>query len=166
MSRMYEMKHRWAEAYLKGHFFTSMETTQRCEGMNNYVKDYVCSHEKLFEFIPQIEMALILLRNNFFSVEYISKCKSPVILSHLKPLEEHASCIYTYQIYPDVAEQNMNESKYTRNAPEEEDNYCVYHLSRYQFSDKKSKVVYHVDRVAFRKSMNIVFGIQKNIINL
>ena len=144
MSRIYEKKHRWAEAYFKGHFFASMCTTQRCEGMNNYMKDYVCSHEKLFEFIHQIDRALMQLRKNFFSDEYVSKCKSLVILSHLKPLEEYASSVYTYQIYLDVAEQIMHESKYTHIAPEQEEENCrVYYLSRYQFPDKKRKVVYH-----------------------
>ncbi|KAI9181238.1 hypothetical protein LWI28_012773 [Acer negundo] len=28
MSRMYEKKHRWAEAYFKGHFFAAMRSTQ------------------------------------------------------------------------------------------------------------------------------------------
>ncbi|KAK2655784.1 hypothetical protein Ddye_008836, partial [Dipteronia dyeriana] len=55
------------------------------------MKDNVCSCEKLFEYIPQIDRALMRLRNNFFGDEYVSKCKSPVILRHLKPLEEHAS---------------------------------------------------------------------------
>ncbi|KAI9169098.1 hypothetical protein LWI28_006902 [Acer negundo] len=115
------------------------------------MKDYVCSREKLFEFIPQIDRALMWLRNNFFGDEYVSKCKSPIILSHLKPLEEHASSTYTYQIYLDVAAQIMHESKYTHIAPEEEDNYRVYHLPRYQFPDKKRKVVYNLDRVGVQK---------------
>ncbi|KAI9164886.1 hypothetical protein LWI28_003998 [Acer negundo] len=128
-----------------------MRTTQRCEGMNNYMKDYVCSGEKLFEFIPQIDRALMWLRNNFFGDEYVSKCKSSVILSHLKPLEEHASSVYNYQIYLDVAEQIMHKSKYTHIVVEEEDNCRVYHLSIYQFPDKKRKVFYHLDRVGVQE---------------
>ncbi|KAK2649177.1 hypothetical protein Ddye_016666 [Dipteronia dyeriana] len=140
-----------------------MHTTQRCEGMNNYMKDYVYSREKLFEYIPQIDRALMQLRNNFFNDKYVSKCKSLVILSHLKPLEEHASSVYTYQIYLDVAEQIMNESKYTHIAPEEEDNYRVYFLSIYQFPDKKRKVVYHLDMVGFQKvNEDVIWDLEKH----
>ncbi|KAK2634989.1 hypothetical protein Ddye_029781 [Dipteronia dyeriana] len=113
VSRMYEKKHRWVKTYFKGHFVTGMRTTQRCVDMNNYMKDYVSNREKLFEFNPQIDMALMRLRNNFFGDEYAYKSKSPVILSHLKPLKEHASSVYTYQIYLDVAEQIIHELKYT-----------------------------------------------------
>ncbi|KAI9191323.1 hypothetical protein LWI28_006906 [Acer negundo] len=80
------------------------------------MKDYVCSREKFFEFIPQIDRALMQLRNNFFGDEYI-----------------------------------MHESKYRHIAPEEEDNCHVYHLPRYQFPDKKRKVVYHLDRVGVQE---------------
>ena len=45
----------------------------------------------------------------------------------------------------------MHESKYTHIALEEEDNCRVYHLSIYQFPDKKRKVVYHLDRVGFQE---------------
>ncbi|KAK3218619.1 hypothetical protein Dsin_012589 [Dipteronia sinensis] len=115
------------------------------------MKDYVCNREQLFKFIPQIDKALMRLRNNFFGDEYVSKSKSLVILSHLKPLEEQASFVYTYQIYLDVAEQIMHESKYTHIAPEEEENCHVYYLCRYQFPDKKRKVVYHFDMFGFQE---------------
>ena len=31
----------WAESYLSGYFFAGMKSTQRCEGMNAYLKDYL-----------------------------------------------------------------------------------------------------------------------------
>ncbi|KAK2642089.1 hypothetical protein Ddye_023852, partial [Dipteronia dyeriana] len=45
----------------------------------------------------------------------------------------------------------MNESQYTHIASEKEDNCRVYHLSRYEFPDKKRKVVYHLDRVCIQE---------------
>ncbi|KAI9192549.1 hypothetical protein LWI28_024574 [Acer negundo] len=121
MSRMYEKKHRWAEAYFEAIFLQACAQLKNARGPYAVKKQFLCD-------------------------EYVSKCKSSVILSHLKPLEEHASSVYTYQIYLDVAKQIMHESKYTHIAPEEEDNCRVYHLSRYQFPNKKKKVVYHLDR--------------------
>ncbi|KAK2637980.1 hypothetical protein Ddye_025775 [Dipteronia dyeriana] len=138
-----EFEELWKEM-LEQHGLEENDWMSRMYEMNH-------SREKLFGFIPQIDKALIRLRNNFFGDEYVSKCQSPVTLSHLKPLEEHVSFVYTYQIYLHVAKQIMNESNYTHNPPEGKDNCRVYHLSRYQFRDKKRKVVYHLDKVGFQE---------------
>ncbi|KAI8560916.1 hypothetical protein RHMOL_Rhmol04G0293100 [Rhododendron molle] len=38
---IYKDRERWAEAYLLGHFFAGMRTTQRCEGMNSYMNQFL-----------------------------------------------------------------------------------------------------------------------------
>ncbi|KAK2652677.1 hypothetical protein Ddye_012533 [Dipteronia dyeriana] len=45
----------------------------------------------------------------------------------------------------------MNISKYTHIALEEDDNCRVYHLFRYEFPNKKWKVVYHLDWVGIQE---------------
>ena len=114
---MYEKRHRWVETYSKGHFFAGMRSTQRSESMNNYMKEYVYSREKLFNLFPQIDRALMRLRNNFVTDEYASNTKSPMNLSHMKSLEKHASSIYTYRIYCDIINEINDSIKYSHFAP-------------------------------------------------
>ncbi|KAK2658784.1 hypothetical protein Ddye_005317 [Dipteronia dyeriana] len=132
---------RWDEAFESNSHVALIYLQSKANSKTNFYckfnTDEKDSREKLFEFIPQINRAFIRLRNNFFGDEYVSKCKSPVILSHMKPLEEHASSVYTYQNYLDVDEQIMNESKYTHIALDEEDNCRVYHLSDMNFLIRK-----------------------------
>ncbi|KAM5574058.1 protein FAR1-RELATED SEQUENCE 5-like [Rosa sericea] len=37
---MYEKRHKWAEAFISGHFFARMRSTQWCEGMNNCLEKH------------------------------------------------------------------------------------------------------------------------------
>ncbi|KAK0571085.1 hypothetical protein LWI29_010716 [Acer saccharum] len=152
VNMMYEKRHRWAETYSKGHFFAGMRSTQRSESMNNYMKEYVCSREKLFDLFPQIDRALMRLRNNFFTDEYASNTKSPVILSHMKALEKHASSIYTYRIYCDITKEINDSIKYSHFAPWNEENEVEYVLTEYDSPYKKTvSVFYYRDRIDFQQ---------------
>ncbi|KAK3230738.1 hypothetical protein Dsin_002619 [Dipteronia sinensis] len=130
-----------------------MRNTQRSESMDNYIKEYVCSREKLFDVFPQIDRALMRLRNHFFANEYASNSKNPVILSHLKSLEQHASSVYTYRIYCDITKEMNISLKYTHVAPWNEENECTYNLTKYGSPETKwtRKVVKYLDRNVFRQ---------------
>ncbi|KAK3222078.1 hypothetical protein Dsin_009103 [Dipteronia sinensis] len=120
--------------------------------MNNYMKEYVCSHEKLFDLFPQIDRALMRLRNNFFTDEYASNSKSSVIFSHYKSLEKHASSIYTYRIYCDITKEINDSIKYSHIAPWNKENEVQYVLTEYDSPYKKTlTVVYHNDRIEFQQ---------------
>lgn len=54
VKKMYEDKHSWLEEYLKGHFFGGMRSTQRCEGFNGYLNQYVNRKQHLTNFVDQM----------------------------------------------------------------------------------------------------------------
>ncbi|KAK3188081.1 hypothetical protein Dsin_027642 [Dipteronia sinensis] len=152
VNMMYVKRHRWAETYSKGHFFARMRNTKRSKSMNSYMKEHVCSREKLFDLFPQIDRALMRLRNNFFTDEYALNSKSPVILSHLKSLEKRASSIYTYRNYYDITKEINYSIKYSHVAPWNEENEVQYVLAEYNCPYKKTvSVVYHRDRIDFQQ---------------
>ncbi|KAK2655317.1 hypothetical protein Ddye_008369 [Dipteronia dyeriana] len=88
--------------------------------------------------LPPVIRALMRLRNNFFTNKYPSNSKSPVILSHLKSLEKHASSIYTYRIYCDITKQINGLIKYLHVAQWNEDNEVQYVLTEYDSPYKKT----------------------------
>lgn len=53
--KMYSEKTMWAEAYLRGHFFGGMRSTQRSEGMNAYLNHYVSIRMQLIAFVKQMD---------------------------------------------------------------------------------------------------------------
>ncbi|KAK0570508.1 hypothetical protein LWI29_002351 [Acer saccharum] len=108
--------------------------------------------EKLFDLFPQIDKALMRLRNNFFTDEYASNTKSLVILSHMKSLEKHATSIYTYCIYYDITKEINNSIKYSHFAPWNEENEVKYILTEYDSPYKKTvSVFYHRDIIEFQQ---------------
>ncbi|XP_028114646.1 protein FAR-RED IMPAIRED RESPONSE 1-like [Camellia sinensis] len=54
----YEKRHMWAEAYMRGHFFAGMKSTQRSESMNAYFKPFLQHKLKLYEFVRHYDQAL------------------------------------------------------------------------------------------------------------
>ncbi|KAH9688605.1 protein FAR1-RELATED SEQUENCE [Citrus sinensis] len=53
--KMFEDRHMWADAYLRGKFFGGMRSTQRSEGMNAYLNHYVNRRLRLIEFVKQMD---------------------------------------------------------------------------------------------------------------
>ena len=48
----------WAQSYLAGHFFATIKSTSRCEGMNSYLKRYTRESGTLLEFVEQLNLAV------------------------------------------------------------------------------------------------------------
>lgn len=102
---MYEKRHKWAEAFISGHFFARMRSTQRCEGMNRYVKGYLKSGVKLFELIPALDRALLRLRNKVVEEDFRSNNFTHVLTSQLRNLEHHAATIFTDSVFEHVRKE-------------------------------------------------------------
>ncbi|XP_028118689.1 protein FAR-RED ELONGATED HYPOCOTYL 3-like [Camellia sinensis] len=60
----YEKRHMWAEAYMRGHFFAGMKSTQRSECMNAYFNPFLQHKLKLYEFVRHYDRALARIRYN------------------------------------------------------------------------------------------------------
>ncbi|KAL6208640.1 hypothetical protein ACLB2K_019587 [Fragaria x ananassa] len=90
VNMMYEKRHLWAEAFVSGHFFTRMRSTQRCEGMHSYMKPYLKSGVKLFELVPALDRGLLRLRFKGVLEDFKSNNSTHVLTSSLRNLEHHA----------------------------------------------------------------------------
>ena len=55
VKKIYSKLERWAEAFLRGHVFGGMHTTQRYKGMNAYMNRFLQRKLKLHEFVCQID---------------------------------------------------------------------------------------------------------------
>lgn len=51
---LYEIKHFWVPAYLRGYFFGGMTTTGRSESINAFIKRFISSHTNLGQFVKQV----------------------------------------------------------------------------------------------------------------
>nr|DAD42415.1 TPA_asm: hypothetical protein HUJ06_000645 [Nelumbo nucifera] len=59
LNDLYRKRDQWAEAYLHGHFFAGVRTTQRCKSENAYVKCYLTSRNNLTEFFWNFEIVIV-----------------------------------------------------------------------------------------------------------
>ncbi|RVW68736.1 Protein FAR1-related sequence 5 [Vitis vinifera] len=89
VTNIYAKRSRWAEAYLRGHFFAGMKSTQRCESMNAYLNRFFKTRLKLFEFVKHFDRALSCIRHNEAKAEFETHHCSAVLTSKLYPLEKY-----------------------------------------------------------------------------
>lgn len=145
INMMYEKRDKWAQAFFRNHFMAGMRSTQRCEGMNRFIKDSIGSGMKLVEVVPRMDRALMRLRNNQVRDDFNTMNSTPVLETHLKDLENHAASIYTYDVFKWVRKEIRKESQATlRQGPEYfEDGHRVYTMSAYKRPDFEHKVVYY-----------------------
>lgn len=99
---LYEKWEKWAETYCREKFFARMQSTQRCEGMNKYVKDYLKSGVELVELVPTIVRAQRRLRFKYSEFDYNYRFSKHVLRTQLHKLEDDASKIYTDNIFFEV----------------------------------------------------------------
>ncbi|KAH9679540.1 protein FAR1-RELATED SEQUENCE [Citrus sinensis] len=109
VKKIYSKRERWAEAFLRGHFFGGMRTTQCCEGMNAYMNRFLQRKLKLHEFVRQIDRALRRTRNNNLGHNFKTKHSIPMISTHLPSLEKHAAGVYTQKLFYKVRKQIYKE---------------------------------------------------------
>lgn len=53
---LYNIRHSWVPAYLRGHFFAGMTTTGRSESFNSFIKRFTNSRICLSQFIKQVSV--------------------------------------------------------------------------------------------------------------
>jgi len=57
---LYELKQHWVPAYLCGHFFGGMTTTERSESTNGFVKRFTLSRSSLFQLFNQVSIYMLI----------------------------------------------------------------------------------------------------------
>ncbi|RYR00581.1 hypothetical protein Ahy_B07g088702 [Arachis hypogaea] len=96
---MYEEKHMWATAYLRGKFFAGFRTTSRCEGLHSFVGRYVGSRYDLTSFVEHFQRCVAHMRFNEFNADYESTRGVPVMQTCIELLERYAAELYTHEIF-------------------------------------------------------------------
>ncbi|KAE8685821.1 hypothetical protein F3Y22_tig00111092pilonHSYRG00106 [Hibiscus syriacus] len=89
----------WAQAYLTGHFFANIRSTQRCESMNASLA-IVLKHKKTYlDVVRAIEDGISRMRLNELKADYLSSQTNPFQITKLVEFESHASEIYTHESF-------------------------------------------------------------------
>ncbi|KAL7265415.1 hypothetical protein ACSBR1_003232 [Camellia fascicularis] len=92
---IHRKRDKWAEAYLRGHMFVGMRSTQRVEGMNAYFNMFLEQKVRLYEFVAQYDRALARMRVNEAETESKTENSFPVLTTPLRSLEKHAAELFT-----------------------------------------------------------------------
>ncbi|KAH0972365.1 hypothetical protein GBA52_024521 [Prunus armeniaca] len=97
---------------------------------------------KLVECILQIERFLLKLRNEDAKDDFDLKNSHPLILTHLRSLEEHATSIFTYNTYKLIRNEINNEAKlFLMQLVRNNDDPRVYKFPKFGRPDEKWIVV-------------------------
>ena len=68
---LYERRHMWATAHIRGKFFAGFRTTSRCEGLHAIIARYVKSRYNLCEFLEHFKRCVDHIRHKEFEVDLI-----------------------------------------------------------------------------------------------
>ena len=68
--KMYEKRHKWEEAYFRGHFCAGLKSTRVCESICEHLSRFSQHKLKLCQFIDEYDKAVNEVRWNEGKVEY------------------------------------------------------------------------------------------------
>ncbi|KAE8669145.1 hypothetical protein F3Y22_tig00112254pilonHSYRG00112 [Hibiscus syriacus] len=107
-------RHLWAQAYLTGHFFANIRSTQRCESMNASLV-IALKHKKTYlDVVRAIEDGISRMRLNELKADYLSSQTKPFLITKLVEFESHASEIYTRESFCAFQEELQRETLWTK----------------------------------------------------
>ncbi|RYR13680.1 hypothetical protein Ahy_B04g070544 isoform C [Arachis hypogaea] len=99
VNNMYEEKHMWATADIRGKFFAGFRTTSRCEGLHSVMARYMGSQYDLTSFVEHFQRCVAHLRFKEFNADYESTRGVPVMQTCIELLERFAAEVYTHEIF-------------------------------------------------------------------
>ena len=106
LRKMYTKRAMWAEAYLRGHFLAGLRSTQRCEGMDSYLKSSLQERLSLVEFMQQYHKALDGLQHAEAYADYVTQhMDPPPPNTPLPDIETHAKSVYTRKSFDEVVDR-------------------------------------------------------------
>lgn len=82
-------RERWAEAYLLGHFSDGMRSTQWCEGLNSYLKQFLKVRLRLFEFVEQYDRGVDRMHVANAEAKTATEHNIPILTTQLQSLNRH-----------------------------------------------------------------------------
>lgn len=145
ITRMYEKKNMWAEAYLRGKFFGMMRSNQRCESMNAYLKHFVEWKLKMFEFVRQIDRAVRRIRHLEAFEDFTDLNGTPPLSTHLADIEKQAAEVLTRRAFFLFRKKIRQETSLTIEcAPIVMSDRYVYRISSYKYPDRQWTLEYRI----------------------
>ncbi|CAL5365347.1 unnamed protein product [Camellia sinensis] len=139
----YEKCHMWAEAYMCGHFFVGMKSTQRSECMNAYFNPFLQHKLKLYEFVRHYDRALARIRYNEAGDDAETNNTFSVLITPLRDIERHGAELFTRNIFRMFRDEILEEGKLNVKDvfPLPDDQKC-YYIHKYKVKDR-SWIVTH-----------------------
>ena len=139
----YEKRHMWAEAYMRGHFFAGMKSTQRSECMNAYFNPFLQHKLKLYEFVRHYDRALARIRYNEAGDDAETNNTFPVLITPLRDIERHGAELFTRNIFRMFRDEILEEGKLNvKDVFPLPDGQKCYYIHKYKVKDR-SWIVTH-----------------------
>ncbi|RYQ89876.1 hypothetical protein Ahy_B09g096285 isoform A [Arachis hypogaea] len=138
---MYERRHSWATAHIRGKFFAGFRTTSRCEGLHAVISRYVKSRYSYTEFLRHFQRCLMFVRAKEVEADFECAKGDPVMTTNLKQLERSAAENYTHAIF--YLFVPILDKACAMRVVDSEDNgsYFIHTVSRYGTPGKDWRVV-------------------------
>ncbi|XVF26332.1 hypothetical protein REPUB_Repub14bG0007100 [Reevesia pubescens] len=144
INEMYRKKHMWAQAYLSGHFFETLRSTSRYEGINALIAFLTKEKKTLLEFVRALEDGIKNVRNNELEEDYITMHTEPITSHPFKEIEKHAASVYTNRSFNKFRDQLRLHALYSHeNRIQIDSSTMVYTLSKYREPSKQMRVEFH-----------------------
>ncbi|XP_050365404.1 protein FAR1-RELATED SEQUENCE 5-like [Argentina anserina] len=138
---MYGKRQKWVEAYCKGKHFARMRSTQRCEGMNAYMKDFM-NGLKLIEVVPGIVRAQGRLRAKYSDADFNCRHSVHILETQLREMEDDASKIYTDNVFFLVQKELKRVGGLCVKPAVQSDGFKTYIMWKHNRSEQSFEVVY------------------------
>ncbi|KAE8657374.1 hypothetical protein F3Y22_tig00116996pilonHSYRG00595 [Hibiscus syriacus] len=135
-------RHLWAQAYLSGHFFANIRSTQRCESMNASLA-IALKHKKIYlDVVRAIDDGISRMRMNELKADYLSSHTKPFQIIKLFDLESRAAAIFTRESFHAFQDELLRETLYRIEAEIQSlsDECQQYILSKYKEKNRKFEI--------------------------
>ncbi|KAE8664685.1 hypothetical protein F3Y22_tig00112738pilonHSYRG00046 [Hibiscus syriacus] len=139
-------RHLWAQAYLTGHFFANIRSTQRCESMNASLA-IALKHKKTYlNVVRAIEDGISRMRMNELKADYLSSHTKPFQITKLVDLESHAAAIFTRESFRVFQDELIRETLYRIEAEIKSlSDECQHYILSKWTNDAKASAPSYVD---------------------
>ncbi|KAE8705832.1 hypothetical protein F3Y22_tig00110415pilonHSYRG00036 [Hibiscus syriacus] len=139
-------RHLWAQAYLTGHFFANIRSTQRCESMNASLA-IALKHKKTYlDVVRAIEDGISRMRMNELKADYLSSHTKPFQITKLVDLESHAAAIFTRESFRVFQDELIRETLYRIEAEIKSlSDECQHYILSKWTNDAKASAPSYVD---------------------